>query len=209
MPNVIATIVITLLCHYYYYYHSHNVYTSRGKKHGCLWSNISTHITVAATIAIVRTLVGDEKKRKEILRREYTREYTLEETRRINMAGGISKVVDGNTVAMVWWWWWRWRTRSCNEGIVCRGERSLPLHTITGPLCDRTYGLLLWSVTRDIQGVPQSERVLSHSNQSQHLWLIIRLFSLTTRHQETLSYYFLHKIYLCKIIVICNFSYTL
>lgn len=41
------------------------------------------------------------EKRKEILRREYTREYTLEETRRINMAGGISKVVDGSTVAMV------------------------------------------------------------------------------------------------------------
>lgn len=26
---------------------------------------------------------------------------------------------------------------------MCRGERSLPRHTITGPLCDRTYGLLL------------------------------------------------------------------
>lgn len=33
MPNVIATIVITSLCHYYYYhyYHSHNVYTPKGK----------------------------------------------------------------------------------------------------------------------------------------------------------------------------------
>lgn len=37
----------------------------------------------------------------------------------------------------------------CNEGIVCRGERSLPRYTITGPLCDRTYGLLLTSVARD------------------------------------------------------------
>lgn len=76
------------------------------------------------------------------------------------LAGGISKVANGNTVAMIRWWWWWWWTRSCNEGIVCRGERSLPHHTITGPLCDRTYGLL-GSVTRDIQGVPESERVLS------------------------------------------------
>lgn len=44
---------------------------------------------------------------------------------------------------------WR-RTRSCNERIVCRGERSLPRHTITGPLCDRTYGLLLGNTARGI-----------------------------------------------------------
>lgn len=53
-------------------------------------------------IAIVRTFVGDEKKkRKEISRHEYTREYTREETRCISIGRGISKVVDGNTVAMV------------------------------------------------------------------------------------------------------------
>jgi len=178
------------------------MYTHRGGRNMVVCGRISRHISrsLQRSRSSVRSSAMQRKKRKEILRREYTREYTLEETRRINMAGG-SKVVDGNTVAMVWWWWWRWRTRSCNEGIVCRGERSLPLHTITGPLCDRTYGLLLSSVTRDIQGVPQSERVLSHSNQSQRL-------RLTT---GTLSYifdYLLHKIYLCKIIVI-NFLYTL
>lgn len=81
MPNVIATIIITSLCHYYCYYHSHNVYTSGGKKHGCLRSNISTRIAVVATIAIARTFVGDEKKKgKEISRREYTCECTLDET---------------------------------------------------------------------------------------------------------------------------------
>lgn len=67
MPNVIVTIVITSLCHYYYYYyyHSHNVYTpwGGGEEHGCLRSNISTRIAVAATIAIVRTFVGDENKK--------------------------------------------------------------------------------------------------------------------------------------------------
>lgn len=75
MPNVIATIVITSLCHYYYYYHSHNVYTPRWKKHGCLRSNISTRIAVAANDRDrVRTFIGDEKKKgKEISRREYTR----------------------------------------------------------------------------------------------------------------------------------------
>lgn len=62
-------------------------------------------------------------------------------------------------VGVVVWW----RTRSCNEGIVCRGERSLPRRTITGPLCDRTYGLLLGSVTREkeihVHGVPKVSRV--------------------------------------------------
>lgn len=32
VPNVIATIVITSLCHYYYYDHSYNVCTHRRRK---------------------------------------------------------------------------------------------------------------------------------------------------------------------------------
>jgi len=45
MPNVIATIIITSLCHYYYYYyHDHNVYTLK-EKNTVVCGRISRHVS--------------------------------------------------------------------------------------------------------------------------------------------------------------------
>jgi len=127
------------------------------KKKKSVRSSISTRIVVAVTIiAIVRTLVDDEEEKEaredeNIEARMCARASTRsEETSRVGRGTSQSRGRKYDGVMVVW------RTRSCNEGIVCRGERSFPRRTITGPLCDRTCGLLLGSVTRGIYRVFQN-----------------------------------------------------
>jgi hypothetical protein len=146
-------LLLLFLSRHYVIISNSREYARARKKKKSARSSISTRIVVAVTIiAIIRGKEEKEARKDEnIEARMCARASTRsEETSRVGRRTSQSgeRKYDGMMVV--------WRTRSCNEGIVCRDERSFPRRTITGPLCDRTCGLLLGSVTRGIYRVFQN-----------------------------------------------------
>lgn len=111
---------------------------------------------ISTRIAIVRAFVRGDKKIKNggsIEARVHARVYARRSEVHQAVTKRISKVVDGNTPR--WYWWWR--TRSCNEGIVCREIASSPYHNWTVMWPDLQPSA--WErYERDIQDVAQSKR---------------------------------------------------